>query len=220
VRDILDVISSRSSIRRYMREPVPDAMIDRILEAARWAPTGENNQPWKLIVVRDLEVKKRISYLARIGSGSFSTVEYCMGRMKQFENINEPRERERIEKLMYTGEVSDFIQSAAVIIVVAGTCDAMDTPYDLSACAENMLLEAHSLGLGACWVQSLLGSPRAELKLKRLLDIPPRMAEYKVLMVLTFGWPAGPRRHPRPKRKTEEFVYWEKFGRRERPKIA
>lgn len=85
MRDILDVITSRSSIRRYMQEPVPDAMIDKILEAARWAPTGENHQPWRLIVVRDREVKKRISHLARIGSGSFSTVEYCMGRMKQFE---------------------------------------------------------------------------------------------------------------------------------------
>jgi nitroreductase len=220
VRDILDVITSRKSIRRYMEEPIRDAMVDKILEAARWAPTGENHQPWRLIVVRNPEVKRRISHLARIASGSFSTVEYCMGRMKQFENISEPSERQRIKKFMYTGEISVFIQSAAVIIVVAGTCDAMDTPYDLSACAENMLLDAHSLGLGACWVQARLGSPRAELKVKRLLDIPPGMTGYKVLMVLTFGWPTGPRRHPRPKRRTEEFVYWEKFGRRERPKIV
>jgi nitroreductase len=220
VRDILDVITSRRSIRRYKPDPIPDEMIDKILEAARWAPTGENHQPWRLIVVRDQKMKKRISQLARIAIGSFSTVEYCMRRMRQFENINEPKERERIERFMYMGEVSAFLEDAPVIIVVTGSCDAMDTPYDLSACAENMLLEAHSLGLGACWVQALFGSPRAELKVKKLLDIPVGMSEYKVLMVLTFGWPKGPRRHPRPKKKIEEFVYWEKFGRRERPKIA
>ena len=38
--DIIDVIMSRKSIRRYKPDPVPDEMIDKILEAARWAPTG------------------------------------------------------------------------------------------------------------------------------------------------------------------------------------
>ncbi|MBW1799780.1 MAG: nitroreductase family protein, partial [Deltaproteobacteria bacterium] len=58
--DILDVITSRKSIRRYQPDPVPDEMIDKILEAARWAPTGENYQPWRFIVIRDPEIKNKI----------------------------------------------------------------------------------------------------------------------------------------------------------------
>ncbi|MBW1800481.1 MAG: nitroreductase family protein [Deltaproteobacteria bacterium] len=218
VGDILDVITSRKSIRKYRPDPIPDDMIDKILEAARWAPTGENHQPWRLIVVRDPETRKEISRMGKIGSGSFSTVEYCMGRMRQFEEIEDPKARERVERFMYSGEVSDFLGNAPLLIVVAGACNALDTPYDLSACAENMILEAHSLGLGACWVHSPLGSPRAEMKMKALLDIPVGITEYKALMVLAFGWPESSRSHPRPKKAIEEFVYWEKFGISERPK--
>lgn len=218
--DILDVITSRRSIRKYRPDPVPEEMIHKILEAARWAPTGENHQPWRLIVIRDPETKRKIGHLARMGSGSLATAEYCMGRMRQFEAIRDPREREKVERFMYTGEVSAFLGHAPLLIVVAGSCDALDTPYDLSACAENMILEAHSLGLGACWVHAPLGSPRSEMKVKELLAIPSGITEYKALMVLSFGWPDGPRRHPRPKKPLEAFVYWERFGRTERPEIV
>ena len=54
MQDILDVLISRKSIRRYKPDPVPDEMIDKILEAARWAPSGENYQPWRFVVIRDL----------------------------------------------------------------------------------------------------------------------------------------------------------------------
>ena len=58
--DILDVLTSRKSIRRYKPDPVPDEMIEKILEAARWAPTGENYQPWRCIVIRDQETSNKI----------------------------------------------------------------------------------------------------------------------------------------------------------------
>lgn len=215
--DILDVIITRKSIRRYKPDPVPDEMIDKILEAARWAPTGENHQPWRLIVVRDPETIKKIGQMAKVGSGIFATTEYSMGRMRQFEGIKDPKERERIERFMFTGEVSAFLGKAPLLIVVCGRCDALDTPYDLSACAENMLLEAHSLGLGACWVHGPVAPVRGEIRMKQLLDIPPGMEKYKLLAVISFGWPESPRKHPRPKLNLEEIVYWEKFGRKERP---
>ncbi|MDP6180503.1 MAG: nitroreductase family protein, partial [Desulfatiglandales bacterium] len=90
--DILDVITTRKSVRRYTEDPVPDEMIEKILEAARWAPTGENHQPWRLIVVRDPETRKKIGQMAKVGSGIFATTEYCMGRMRQFEGIKDAKE--------------------------------------------------------------------------------------------------------------------------------
>ena len=81
--DILDVIVSRKSIRRYKPDPVPDEMLDKVLEAARWAPTGENYQPWRFIVVRDQATRNRIADLARLGSGSRMTAWYCMGHMQE-----------------------------------------------------------------------------------------------------------------------------------------
>jgi len=51
--DILDIIKSRRSIRKFRPEPVPEDIVDKILEAGRWAPSGLNNQPWRFAVVTD-----------------------------------------------------------------------------------------------------------------------------------------------------------------------
>jgi nitroreductase len=217
--DILDVITTRKSIRRYKADPIPDETLDKVLEAARWAPTGENYQPWRLIVIKDPETKNKIGDLARIGSGSRMTAWYCLGEMQErFAGIQDPVRRAEVLRFMYSGEVSEFARQAPVIIAIIGTLmeGSVDVPYDLSACIENILLEAHSLGLGACWVHGPVASTRDAAKFKKILKIPTGMGEYKVIAYIALGWPAEARRHPRPKKPLEEIVYWEEFGRKER----
>ena len=219
--DILDICTSRKSIRRYLPDPVPDDMIDRILEAARWAPTGENYQPWRFIVITDQETKNRIGDLSKCGSGSRMTAWYCMGHMqKRFEGIEDLEKRERVLKFMYSGEVSEFCKQAPVIIAVIGDMKvgSVDVPYDLCAATENIILEAHSLGLGTCWVHGPVASARDEIKFKEILGIPTGMNEYKVIAYVAIGWPKEQRKHPRPKNELEDMVFWEKFGNKDRPK--
>ena len=219
--DIIDVLTSRKSIRRYKPDPVPDEMIDKILEAARWAPTGENYQPWRFIVIRDPETKNKIGDLARLGSGSRMTTWYCLGEMQErFTKIEDPVKRAEVLRFMYSGEVSEFAKHAPLIIAVIGTLmeGSVDVPYDLSAAIENILLEAHSLGLGACWVHGPVASTRDAKKFKKILKIPTGMGEYKVIAYIAIGWPKEQRKHPRPKLPLEDLVYWEEFGRKERPK--
>jgi len=220
MNDILDVLMSRKSIRRYKPDPVPDEMIDKILEAARWAPTGENYQPWRFIVIRDLETKDKIGRLAKLGSGSRMTAWYCLGEMqKRFKKIKDPDKKAEVLRFMYSGEVSEFAKQAPLVIAVIGTLmeGSVDLPYDLSAAIENILLEAHSLGLGACWVHGPVASTRDAAKFKKILKIPTGMGEYKVIAYVAIGWPAEKRKHPRPKLPLEDMVYWEEFGRKERP---
>jgi len=217
--DILDVISTRKSIRRYKPDPIPDEILFKVLEAARWAPTGENYQPWRFIVIKNQETKNKIGNLAKLGSGSRMTAWYCLGEMqRRFEEIKDPEKRAEVLRFMYSGEVSEFAKQAPVVIAVIGTLmeGSVDVPYDLSACIENMLLEAHSLGLGACWVHGPVASTRDALKFKKILKIPTGMGEYKVLAYVALGWPAEARRHPRPKKPLEELIFWEEFGRKER----
>ncbi len=57
--DVYEAIKARRSVRAYQDKPVPDEVLDRILEAARWAPSARNLQSFKLVVVRDPEVRKR-----------------------------------------------------------------------------------------------------------------------------------------------------------------
>ncbi len=57
----LALIKSRRSIRKYLPDPVPDEMVEQILEAGRWAPSATNRQPWSFIVVRDEAIRKRVA---------------------------------------------------------------------------------------------------------------------------------------------------------------
>lgn len=219
MRDIIDIITSRKSIRRYKPDPVPDEMIDKILEAARWAPTGENYQPWRFIVIRNQETRNKIGDLSKVGSGSRMTAWYCMGHMqKRFEKIADPVKRAEVLRFMYSGEVSEFCKQAPVIIAVIGSLQvgSVDVPYDLSAATENILLEAHALGLGACWVHGPVATTRDAKKFKEILKIPTGMNEYKVIAYVAIGFPAEERKHPRPKLPLKDMVYWEEFGRKER----
>jgi len=63
--DIFELIKTRRSIRKFTEDPVSDEIIDRVIEAGTWAPSGLNNQPWKFAVVRDKELKTNISTLTR-----------------------------------------------------------------------------------------------------------------------------------------------------------
>ena len=220
--DILDIISSRKSIRRFKTDPVPDEMIDKILEAARWAPTGENYQPWRFVVVRDQETRNKIGALAKVGSGSRMTAWYCLGHMQErFEKIEDPVKRAEVLRFMYSGEVSEFAKVAPVVIAILGSLKvgSVDVPYDLSAAIENMLLEAHSLGLGGCWVHGPVASSRDAVKFKKILNVPTEMNAYKVIAYVAIGWALEQRRHPRPKLPLAELVFWEEFGKTTRPKL-
>ncbi len=58
---LLALLKSRRSIRRYRPDPVPDEMIEQLLEAGRWAPSASNRQPWDFIVVRDEAIRQQVA---------------------------------------------------------------------------------------------------------------------------------------------------------------
>jgi nitroreductase len=61
--DAFELIKTRRSIRKFTDESVPDEMIDKIIEAGIWAPSGMNNQPWKFAIIKDRNLKTKISQL-------------------------------------------------------------------------------------------------------------------------------------------------------------
>ena len=62
---MLDLIKSRRSIRRFSGAAVGDDLVDKVLDAGRWAPSGLDNQPWRFAVIRDKALKEQISRLTR-----------------------------------------------------------------------------------------------------------------------------------------------------------
>jgi len=205
----MKVIQDRRSIRHFTEEPVSDQDLDMILEAARQAPSGENAQPWRFIIVKDEGMRKKMGAIAGGGSGRRFTAEFVTKKMQErFAGLEDEAKKQAAFKKLTSGQVSAFMADAPVNIVVCGKKDVWDMPYDTSAAIENMLLMITALGLGACWVIAPCIDIRDEERIKALLDIPEG---FKAVSVLSVGHPARSHR-PRPRLPISELVYKEKWG--------
>src|SRR5438874_7141853 len=61
--DIFEAMSTTRAMRRLKSDPVPDELINKILQAAQWAPSGGNTQRWRFLVIKDPEIKKKVQVL-------------------------------------------------------------------------------------------------------------------------------------------------------------
>ncbi len=57
---LLELVKKRRSIRRFKPDPIPDEYVEKIIDVARWAPSGFNMQPWEFVVIRKAELRKKI----------------------------------------------------------------------------------------------------------------------------------------------------------------
>ncbi len=167
--DILEVIKTRRSIREYKPDPISEEEINKILEAGRWAPSASNSQPWRFIVLRNEETKKKLADTLTWGR---------------------------------------FLSQAPLGIAVVINPRASNHPVeDGAAATQNMLLEAHSLGLGACWIGAY-GSVNEE-SAKDILNVPD---DERLLSVIVIGRPAESPQSTR--RKLDEITFSDRYGRR------
>ena len=179
------------------------------LAVARQAPSGENAQPWRFVVVREAETRNKLAALAGGGSGRRFTAEFVTKKMQErFSSLQDEEKKKAAFQKLTSGQVSTFLAAAPVNIVVCGRKDVWDLPYDTSAAIENMLLVVTALGLGACWVIAPCIDIRDEERIKKLLEIPEGI---KVISIISIGHPTRPHR-PRPRLPINELVFSEKWG--------
>lgn len=138
--DVLEAIQSRRSRRKWHDKPVPQDVLEQILEAGRWAPSAGNYQPWAFVVVRDADTKQRIQTIAE--------------ESKNLSRIWSPQYREGERR----GYIQDLRNMPLGIAIFANARQAPphtggDYGHIVSAsmAAMNMWLAAHALGLGACY---------------------------------------------------------------------
>ncbi|NLM51600.1 MAG: hypothetical protein GX197_02095 [Firmicutes bacterium] len=205
----MQVVNDRRSIRNYTDGKVSEEDLRVILESARQAPSGENAQPWRFIVVKDPKNKKFLSDLSRRGSGRRFTGEFLSEQMqKRFAGLKDEAKREAAYKKLTSGDVSAFVNESDVIIIVFGRKDVWDLPFDTSAAIENMLLAVTALGLGACWLVAPCIDVRDEMVLNEYFGIPE---DYKTISIIAIGQPSRIPR-PRPRIDLEDLVFSEKYG--------
>jgi nitroreductase len=205
----LKVIQDRRSIREYSPEPVSEEDLNLILEAARLAPSGENAQPWRFIVVKDQDTRNKLGAIAGGGSGRRFTAEFVTKKMQErFATLEDEAKKKAAFEKLTSGQVSAFLADAPVDLIIVGKKDVWDLPFDTSAAIENILLMVTALGLGACWVIAPCIDIRDEERIKDLLSIPQG---YKAISIISIGHPTRPHR-PRPRLLLDEIVFSEKWG--------
>lgn len=116
------VVRTRRSVRSYSPDPVPEEVLNRVLEAVRIAPSGSNRQPWRFVIVRDEEVKQRL-VPARNSQGWIADAPIVIVACGQ--NIYYNRGG-------YVGEMSVLV--------------------DVAIAFTHLILAARAEGLGTCWI--------------------------------------------------------------------
>jgi nitroreductase len=151
--DLFETIMGRRSIRKFKKDVIDDKILRKIIEAGIWAPSAGNLQSWEVIVVKEPEIKSMLSSAAYM---------------------------------------RDFIYKAPVILVLCANIQVLASIYndrgrelysiqDAACAGENMLLAAHALGIGACWVGSF-----DEKSVKDLLDIKTKL---RPVAIIPMGFP-------------------------------
>ena len=116
--DALETIKTRRSTRKYKSDPVPQELLDKIIEAGLYAPSGMGRQATIILAVTDKAMRDKLSAMnARI-----------------------------------MGTDSDPFYGAPAVLVVLAKKDCPTGVYDGSLVMQNLMLAAHELGLGSCWI--------------------------------------------------------------------
>lgn len=122
--DVFEAIKGRRSIRAYTREEVSEKDVERLIEAARWAPSAGNIQPWEFVIVTKDEIKRRLAAAA----------------------LHQTFIEEAPVVIVVCANVArsswGYGSRGANLYCL----------QDTAAATQNMLLAAYALGLGACWV--------------------------------------------------------------------
>lgn len=205
----LELVRTRRSVRRFKKDPIPDEDIKKIIEAARWAMSGANGQPWEFIVVKDATTRLAIAEI-----------------MREHHNFSNYFEKSRVPEMRHPGAAIErhglpTFKNAPVIIVIAGDPRTFQATvlgnqfraFDGSVFYMNMgnvafliNLTAFTMGLGAAWIS--ISSP-SDSRLIKLLDIPEY---FKIYTIVPIGYPAY-----RPpvtcRRSQEEIIHWDKYDR-------
>ncbi len=201
--NVKEAIEQRRSIRRYKSDEVSDEMIRELIEAARWAPSGTNSQPWRFVIVKDADMRAKIrevGFNQKFLTGAPVILVCCVDLMVYVNDV--PK---RVAELADAGalnpkHINDYPGLQ--------TRDAGETlklyrshaMLNLALSMENIALRAVSLGLGTCIVQHM--KPK---KVAELLGLPETTI---VVALMTVGF-ANENPGARPRIPLEDMVIGE-----------
>lgn len=206
--ELLEAMQTLNACRYYRQDPVPEALVAKILNQARWAATGSNNQPVSYVVVRDAAKRQKIHDLYQpIWHGVMQ--KYASGEIKSGFDAR---------FLEHVDHFAKHLVDVPVMIVVCARwkeLTALDanlgrtvlTPgSSIYPAVQNMMLAARNEGLGTVLTTLLV---LAENDIKALLGIPEDLA---TAAIITLGWPAKPFPRKLRRRPLATIAFQDSYG--------
>ncbi len=193
------VILRRRSVRLFKKEQVPAFMVKRIIEAGRFAPSAGNSQPWKFVVLRDPEIIDGITdEVVRICKTFKGMLDYRQPGSTWKRSLAKAFIRLRHNDLhpvpfgaismIADGRLGLWHGAPTVILIFKDIRGVSSPELDCGIAGQNMVLAAHSMGLGTCWVGFGKLAFQYTNKWKKRLNIE---YPYKWGTSLAVGWPRG-----------------------------
>ena len=192
MNDIYEMMSTLRAVRRLRPDPIPDDVMDRVLQAAAWAPTGGNMQPWRVIVVTSSERKQALADIYKP-----AWYRYAKGYDKRIVQLPAD-EAEKARRNRLAGDyLADHLHEAPTILMFVADPQMMaitDAKLDrvsmvgggsVYTAVQNAMLAARTEGLG-CVLTTL--HCLAEEEVKEALRIPEGWA---TLAMVPLGYPIG-----------------------------
>ncbi len=181
MNSVIENIRLRRSVRYFDPKPIDKKTIETLIDAAVWAPTGANSQPWRFVVVQSEAFRGKLAELA-------------LPRYKKWLS-NMPDSFKEMRK-EYDVKIKDpAYYSAPVIVFVIGS--GMSCSLDCPMACQNIMLAARSLGIGSCWV--FIGQfPLDDKEVRQALELKEGEDVYgPIILGYPKGeFPAAPPRNP------------------------
>ena len=212
---VYEAMRTLRAVRRLKPDPIPDAVLHRVLEAATWAPTGGNRQPWRIVAVKDHERKGKL--------GSWYTDRWSVFSKMYRSSLAGLSDdaRKRMERTLDAGDylATHFGETPVIAIFCFNPKEMAITDAKLNRVSvvgggsvypavENLLIACRAEGLG-CVLTTLLCEKEPEVK--ELLAIPEG---WGTAAAIPIGYPVGRGHGPLTRRPVQELAYLDSWGNR------
>lgn len=204
---VWEAVKARRSIRKFALDDVPEELINQMLEAARLAPSASNRQPWRFLVVRDVQTRKELSRIC-LGQRFIEEAPVVIVCFGDFERYSDAARKKRRQEFVDSGVANtasgrfadpEFI--AYIYSLPVPAREQLVTPVVANTyiAIEHLVLMATALGLSTCWVAAF----EDPAQISRLFDLDDTLLPVAVVPV---GYPAGKIPPSRPRLPLEEIL--------------
>ncbi len=211
--DLYDAMSTQRAVRKLRPDPIPQEVIERVVQAACWAPTGGNTQPWRVVVVTGGAQKRALKAIYEP-----EWRRYSAGFMKMMSALP-PEQLAKWERVAAAGDhLAEHLDQAPAILIFCANPAMMaitDAKLDrvsmvgggsVYPAVQNAMLACVAEGLG-CTLTTLHCLREADVK--AALDIPD---EWATVAMVPIGYPVGKGHGPTSRLPPQQMAYRDSFG--------